>query len=131
MSTSPVLPLMADGTLPPVPFLLRWLARMAARNVHSVRMERLPAGNGSLPDLLASAGIQVLMLGHHPLAHPFRWEGWCGGQVLVGSADPAVARDLHHGEVACAAQGGDLDQHLTDALDAARLEDAKAASTGE
>lgn len=131
MSTSPVLPLMADGTLPPVPFLLRWLARMAARNVHGVRMEGLPAGNGALPDLLTSAGIQVLMLGHHPLARPFRWEGWCGGHVLVGSADPAAVRDLHLGEVACAARAGDLDLRLAGALDAARLEDAKAVSTGD
>lgn len=130
MSTSPALPLMADGTLPAVPFLLRWLARcVAEHDVHQVRMERLPPGNGALPDLLASAGIQVLMLGHNPIGRPFTWKGWSGGRVLVGSDDPQVVQDLHHGELPWSADAGALNLDLRDALAAARLEDARAVSS--
>jgi len=130
MSTSPVLPLMADGTLPPLPFLLRWLAHAAERDVRRVRMDRLPPGNGSLPDLLAGAGIQVLVLGHNPIARTFRWEGWSGGRVLVGEADPDAAQPLHHGELPWSALDGGVDQALAGLIDLARLEDANAASIG-
>jgi hypothetical protein len=132
MSTSPVLPLMADGTLPPVPFLLRWLMRAAERGVLQVRMDRLPPGNGALPDLLASAGIQSLVLSHHPLATPLRWEGWSGGRVVVLSDenDNAVNPVIHHGELPWSAQDGVIDHALSGLIDLARLEDANAASSG-
>ncbi len=130
MSTSPVLPLMADGTLPPVPLLLRWLARLAEQRIRSVRLEHLPPGNGSLPDLLASAGIEVLALMHSPFKQPFHWQGWSGGRVLVadsasGSATGSVTM-LHHGELPWSATTGTIDPALTSAITEARVDDVAA-----
>ena len=75
-----MLPLMSDGTLPPVAFLLHWLA---SRRAAVIQLDRLPAGNGSIPDLLSQAGVTTLQLTRNPVGRPFRWEGWNGGRVLV------------------------------------------------
>lgn len=126
MSTSLVLPLMADGTLPPAPVLLRWLAGVARQGIHQVRLDRLPPGNGSLPDLLADAGIERLSLLHPPFPQPFRWQGWCGGQVVVGAGDQTTVVGLHHGELPWSACSGPLDHAMSSAFDQARLDDAHA-----
>lgn len=130
MSIPPVLPLMADGTLPPVSFLMRWLSRVGEREIQVIRLERLPPGNGALPDLLASAGIQTVHLGRNPLTIPFRWEGWAGGRVLVDAENAESWLSLHHGELPWSALDGNVDQALGGLLDLARLEDANAASQG-
>jgi hypothetical protein len=130
MSTSPGLPLMTDGTLPPIAFFVRWLSRMAGRGVRTVHLDRLPPGNGSLPDLLAGAGIQTIRLGRNPASRPFRWEGWSGGRVLIDSDGGDAALPLHHGELPWSATEGDIDQALTGLIDLARLEDANAATRG-
>ena len=130
MSTTPVLPVMADGTLPPLPFLVHWLALVANRPASGVRIERLPPGNGSLPDLLASAGVQVVHLGRNPIGRPFRWEGWSGARVLVDATQADDALALHHGELPWSACEGPIDPAVTGLIDLARLEDANAASRG-
>lgn len=134
MSTSPVLPLMVDGTLPPVPLLLRWLARLAGQQIRSLRLEHLPPGNGALPDLLESAGIEILVLAHRPCTHPFHWEGWSGGRVLVADCTTTSATDgvtmLHHGELPWSATTGTLDPALADAISEARGDDVAAIHDG-
>ncbi len=130
MSSAPVLPVMSDGTLPPLPFLMHWLAQVASRQVGSVQLERLPPGNGSLPDLLASAGILTLSLGHNPVGKAFRWEGWSGARVLVNTSQADDGLALHHGELPWSADDGAIDAAVTGLIDLARLEDANAASNG-
>lgn len=130
MSASPILPLMADGTLPPLPFLVRWLENAAARKLTEVRLERLPPGNGSLPDLLAGAGIVTLRLSRNPVGAAFRWEGWSGARVLVDATSAEETTLVHHGELPWSALDGAIDPAVTGLIDLARLEDANAASTG-
>jgi len=130
MSALPILPLMADGTLPPLPFLVRWLESLAGRGLNEVRLECLPPGNGSLPDLLAGAGIVTLRLGRNPIAAPFRWEGWSGARVLVDATTAEETNLLHHGELPWSAMDGTIDPAITGLIDLARLEDANAASNG-
>lgn len=126
MSTPPVLPLMADGTLPPIPFLLRWLARVAGQGIRHVRLDRLPPGNGSLPDLLADAGIDQLSLLHPPFPQPFQWQGWSGSRVQVGDGEHAAIVGVQHGELPWSACTGPLDHALFATLELARLDDALA-----
>ena len=151
MLTVPAFPLMADGTLPPLPFLLRWLSNKARQGVISVRLDRLPSGNGSLPDLLTDAGMVAIQLDRNPVGKPFRWEGWSGGRITVNAsaisaqavathaasapavsvldqAPPEVALPLHHGELPSSARDGAVDPVLTGLIDLARLEDASAAT---
>ena len=151
MLTVPAFPLMADGTLPPLPFLLRWLSNKARQGVISVRLDRLPSGNGSLPDLLTDAGMVAIQLDRNPVGKPFRWEGWSGGRITVNAsaissqaisthaasapavsvldqAPPEVALPLHHGELPWSARDGAVDPVLTGLIDLARLEDASAAT---
>ncbi len=145
MSTVPAFPLMTDGTLPPLPFLLRWLSQQARQGVTSLRLDRLPSSNGSLPDLLIDAGILTLHLERNPVGKTFRWEGWSGGRITVNApaivnvhadgahADGAhvpteVALPLHHGELPCSARDGTIDPVVTGLIDLARLEDANAAT---
>lgn len=130
MSPLPVLPLLDDGTLPPIAFLMRWLARIAGRDLHAISIERLPPGNGALPDLLAAAGIQTLHLVKNPIAKPFRWEGWAGGRVQVDSEVGEASLPHHHGELPWSALDGEVHPALGGLIDLARLEDANAASHG-
>ncbi len=131
MSTVPLLPVMADGTLPPLPFLLQWLAQVASRSPVRVRIERLPPGNGSLPDLLAGAGITAVEFGRNPIGRSFRWEGWSGARVLADTAEPDDALPLHHGELPWQTGEGTIDPMVSGLIDLARLEDANAASAGD
>jgi hypothetical protein len=127
MSASPMLPLMSDGTLPPVAFLLHWLA---SRRAAVIQLDRLPAGNGALPDLLSQAGVTTLLLTRNPVGRPFRWEGWNGGRVLVDATTPVDDLPLHHGELPWSATDGGIDPAVAGLIDLARLEDANAASSG-
>ena len=101
----PLIPLLGDGSLPPLVLLARWLDAIhitgSAGAAATVRLDRLPPGNGSLPDLLAAAGIGRLVLTRPLVPGGFRWEGCGGGLVAVdGAGDDAP---LHHGQLPIAA----------------------------
>lgn len=124
-----IIPLLSDGSLPPLALLARWLESVRSAELTSApvtpRLDRLPPGNGSLPDLLAAAGIGGLKLTQPLVPGGFRWEGIAGGRVAVdGAGDDAP---LHHGHlpITVGDPGGDGGA-LLGLLDLARLEDASA-----
>ncbi len=119
--TVPELPLLSDGTLPPVALLLRWLGQ--ARPAPAARLDALPPGNGSLPDLLRLGGIAQLV---HGGLEAFRWEGCAGARVLV-DGDGDEDAPLHHGHLPADATWGDEASAIHGLIDLARLEDASAA----
>ena len=102
--------------------VLRWLARVREDGHTRVSLTRLPPGNGSIPDLLALAGIAHLDLIGRSLDLAFRWEGCGGGRVAVNGADDAAP--VHHGHLnRTVLPAGDA-LPLLALLDLARLEDA-------
>ena len=130
----PLIPLLSDGSLPPLALLARWLGSIdttgSAGAAVTVRLDRLPPGNGSLPDLLAAAAISRLVLTRPLVPGGFRWEGCGGGRVAVdGTGDDAP---LHQGQLPITAgdPGGDGAATLLGLIDRARLEDASALPTG-
>ena len=129
MSVLTSVPLLSDGTLPPLVLLVRWLGEARAAGLTSVRCAELPPGNGCLPDLLHLGGITRLELERPPLPGAFRWEG-CGGAQLVVAPGAAAADGeltLHHGDLPCRRRArGDEALAISALIDLARLEDANA-----
>ncbi|MCK6490206.1 MAG: hypothetical protein L6R48_18120 [Planctomycetes bacterium] len=82
MPSSPLLPLMPSGDLPPAMAVVRWLEDLRRDGVDAVVAGGLPWMNGSLPDLLALGGIRHLLLDGAPVA-AFRWQGR-GGAAVAG-----------------------------------------------
>ena len=60
-ASSPLLPLLPSGTLPPLAVLLRWLEDLRADHVDTVVTDALPPLNGSLPDVLRLGAIATLL----------------------------------------------------------------------
>jgi hypothetical protein len=129
MSVLTAVPLLSDGTLPPLVLLVRWLGEVRAAGVTGVRLAELPPGNGCLPDVLRLGGITHLELERPVLDVPFRWEGCGGAQLLVAAAGAAVDGELplHHGALPCRRRArGDEGLAISALIDLARLEDANA-----
>lgn len=132
MPSSPLLPLMPSGDLPPAMAVVRWLEDLRRDGVDAVVAGGLPWMNGSLPDLLALGGIRHLLLDGAPVT-AFRWQGRGGAAVAVTPAEgaPADGLPLHHGRLPARplrVEGDDATLHAQ--AEVARLEDAAAALAG-
>jgi hypothetical protein len=126
MPHGPTLPLLPDGTLPPLVLLVRWLEEAVLDGATSIHFSRLPQGNGSLPDLLNLCGIRLVDLDNPPGPRAFRWEG-CGGALVTVNAPDQAALPLHRGHLPAGRHTGDYDPPaLVSLVDLARLEDANA-----
>jgi hypothetical protein len=121
-------PLLHDGSLPPIGLLCQWLRRIPEPQETVVTFDAIPPGNGSLPDLLASAGIQRVALTKAHFPQEFRWDGWAGGRVVVNAESFTDLMPVHVGDLPSDAPLDHLDFSLLDLVDLARLEDANAAS---
>jgi hypothetical protein len=129
MSVLTAVPLLSDGTLPPLVLMVRWLGEVRAAGITSVRLGELPPGNGCLPDLLRLGGITHLELERPPLPGAFRWEGSAGAQLMVAHAGTPADGELplHHGALPCRRRArGDEALAISALIDLARLEDANA-----
>ncbi len=127
ISLIPLVPLLRDGTLPPLGLLARWLDSLPATDAQGamLRLDRLPPGNGSLPDLLIAAGFNRLVLDRPLMPGGFRWEGCGGGRITVNNGGDDTP--LHHGQLPITADNQDGDgTALLGLIDLARLEDASA-----
>lgn len=125
----PALPLLPSGILPPAAILLRCLEALRSEGVEELACLALPRLNGSLPDLLRTAGIRTLVVGGLPLPS-LRWEGWGGSRIEARDDQApfdAEPGGLHHGDLPAGAtlDRGD-DRDLLALLEQARLEDAGA-----
>lgn len=128
--TAMKIPLLKDGSLPPLALLVRWLDSIQAAGAPGsvLHLDRLPPGNGSLPDLLAAAGIKGLALDHPRLSDGFRWEGCGGGRIAVNGGNEDAP--LHHGQLPIATDAQDGDgTALLGLIELARLEDGSAVRT--
>ena len=129
MTSAPLLPLLPDGTLPPIAVLLRWLEDLRSDRVDTVITPQLPPLNGSLPDLLRLGAIGAVLTTGQP-AEQFRWEGLGGNRVTVAELPPAadaLIDDFHRGELPPGplTPTAEADTRLLLALvELARLEDA-------
>ena len=81
-SALPVLPLFPDNTLPPLVLLRQWL-RGAAEQGDAVGCEKLPHGNGVLPELLALASFKTLCIFRDDLPRRFIWSSPNGDSITV------------------------------------------------
>ena len=93
----PVLPLFPDNTLPPLALLRQWL-RQAAEHGPVLGIEKMPHGNGILPELCSLAHITTLRLFRSDLPRRFIWSSPNGTSVEVDNR--AIEDDI----------GGDLPQ---------------------
>lgn len=108
--------------MPPLPLLVRWLEH------HSdlPPLHELPAGNGSLPDVLALAGIDRITLDEDlDLPAPSTWTGMGGASVVLSDAPEARP---HRGALPrrITPHPEDHSGASWSLLDLARLEDATA-----
>ena len=127
-ASSPLLPLLPSGTLPPLAVLLRWLEDLRADHVDTVVTDALPPLNGSLPDVLRLGGIATLLADHQP-APEFRWEGAGGHRLTVAETAPAgdaVIEAFHRGDLPAGEARFADDAGILSLIEVARLEDASA-----
>lgn len=126
MNSAPLLPLLPNGTLPPLAVLLRWLEDLRVDQVDTVVASALPPLNGSLPDVLRLGGIALLLTAGQP-AREFRWEGFAGNRITVAEEPPApdaLIEPVHRGDLPAAAAYFADDSGIMSLIDLARLQDA-------
>jgi hypothetical protein len=128
MITRLALPLLPDGSLPPLALLMQWLMRIQQPHNTVVTFDVIPSGNGNLPDLFASAGIERVALTAREFPPAFRWDGWAGGRVVVNADVVDDKMPVHVGDLPSDMPLDQVDVGVWDLLDLARLEDANAAS---
>ncbi len=87
----------ADGTLPPLTTLVRWMG--ALPRTASARLRCMPAGNSVLPDLLALGGIENLASPGLPAC---TWSGAASACVRLNPSADARAPVHHRGAFASA-----------------------------
>ena len=127
MASRSTIPLLHDGSLPPVALLVQWLRNIIDPETTCIHIEQMPPGNGSLPDLFAQAGIRHVSIHRPPTTRPFRWDGWAGGRVYV-HVENDITNDLpiHHGDLPHDLPLDHVDHGVLGFIDLARLEDANA-----
>jgi hypothetical protein len=135
MTSRATIPLLHDGSLPPVALLVQWLTHITDPATACIHIEQMPPGNGSLPDLFAGAGIRQVSLSRPPISGPFRWDGWAGGRVFV-LCDDEKNEDtnnlpIHHGDLPNDLPLDHADLGVLGLIDHARLEDANAVTHRE